>query len=159
MYNLLSPLLCLFSINPQSTARKGTSTLTVLTKGRSIFLLFIFVMGIGFPNTYAQTSAPCTMSNSETKAIEQCILEAIANDNYDFVEVVFQQGLASINDYYDGKTFIGYAAIHDKPEMIRLLFSLGADMLQRSKEGFLPMDLAKQNQAYYAQAELIVLQA
>ena len=151
-------------LNPiwiKSTAKP--SNFAVYTKLKmkhsTLSLLFILFLGSSVQTGYAQPNQVFYSEISSQAELSERVLEAIRNDDYKFVELAFKSGQIDVNDYYNGKTYLIYASMYDKPEMVRLLFTLGADILKRCDQGYLPIEHAKHNQAIYARAELIVLQA
>ena len=128
-------------------------------KHSTFSLLFILFLGSSLQTGYAQPNEQFYTDISSHVDLPERVLEAIRNDDYEFVELTFASGQIDINDFYNGKTFLIYASIYNKPEMVRLLFTMGADILKRCDQGHLPIEHAKHHQAVYARAELIVLQA
>ena len=128
-------------------------------KHSTLSLLFFLCLASSFHTGYAQPNESFYPEISSPDELSERVLEAIRNDDYKFVELAFVSGRMDVNDYYNGKTYLIYASIYNKPEMVRLLFTLGADILKRCDQGYLPIEHAKHHQAIYARAELIVLQA
>ena len=56
------------------------------------------------------------------------LMLAIKNNDFDSIENILSNNLVSLNDYYEGKTFVIWAAIYDKPEVINMLVNFGADV-------------------------------
>lgn len=152
-------------LNLQAKANSKTSSNFALYKTskmnhKSLVLLFVFVLGTSFQNGLAQPTESRTSQGTLPLAeLAEQVIEAIQKDDYRFVEKIFRSGQLNVNGLHNGKTYLMYASIYNKPEMIRLLYTLGADLLKRCDEGYLAADHAKQHQAYKARAELIVLQA
>ena len=128
-------------------------------KHSTLSLLLILFLGSSLQSGYAQPNEQFYTEISSHVDLPERVLEAIRNDDYKFVELALVSGQIDVNEYYNGKTYLIYASIYNKPEMVRLLFTLGADFLKRCDQGYLPIEHAKHHQAVYARAELIVLQA
>ena len=92
--------------------------------------------------------------------IEEKTLLAIQSENYIFIEELLQSGAISPRMTINGKPLIIHAAIHDKAEMILLLASYGAMIIEPiCDEGKDIMEHAKENNAIHAQAQIIVIKA
>ena len=92
--------------------------------------------------------------------IEEKTLLAIQSENYIFIEELLQSGAISPRMTINGKPLIIHAAIHDKAEMILLLASYGAMIIEPiCDEGKDIMEYAKENKAIHAQAQIIVIKA
>lgn len=92
--------------------------------------------------------------------IEEKTLLAIQSENYIFIEELLQSGAISPRMTINGKPLIIHAAIHDKAEMILLLASYGAMIIEPiCDEGKDIMEHAKENKAIHAQAQIIVIKA
>ena len=92
--------------------------------------------------------------------IEEKTLLAIQTENYRFIEELLQSGAISPRMTINGKPLIIHAAIHDKAEMILLLASYGAMIIEPiCDEGKDIMEHAKENKAIHAQAQIIVIKA
>lgn len=92
--------------------------------------------------------------------IEEKTLLAIQTENYIFIEELLQSGAISPRMTINGKPLIIHAAIHDKAEMILLLASYGAMIIEPiCDEGKDIMEYAKENKAIHAQAQIIVIKA
>lgn len=128
-------------------------------KHSTLSLLFFLCLASSFQTGYAQPNESFYSEISSPEKLSEYVLEAIRNDDYKFVELAFKSGQIDVNDYYNGKTYLIYACMYDKPEMVRLLFTLGADILKRCDQGYLPIEHAKHHQAIYALAEIVVIQA
>lgn len=92
-------------------------------------------------------------------SVASLFVEAIKNENYTQVEKLLEEGTVSVNQHFNGKPFIIYACIHNKPEMVRLLFSNGADLGIKCEDGFWPEDHAIANKSFHALSELIIIKA
>ena len=92
--------------------------------------------------------------------IEEKTLLAIQSENYIFIEELLQSGTISPRMTINGKPLIIHAAIHDKAEMILLLASYGAMIIEPiCDEGKDIMEYAEENKAIHAQAQIIVIKA
>ena len=92
--------------------------------------------------------------------IEEKTLLAIQSENYIFIEELLQSGAISPRMTINGKPLIIHAAIHDKAEMILLLASYGAMIIEPiCDEGKDIMEYAEENKAIHAQAQIIVIKA
>ena len=92
--------------------------------------------------------------------IEEKTLLAIQTENYRFIEELLQSGAISPRMTINGKPLIIHAAIHDKAEMILLLASYGAMIIEPiCDEGKDIMEYAEENNAIHAQAQIIVIKA
>ena len=92
--------------------------------------------------------------------IEEKTLLAIQSENYIFIEELLQSGAISPRMTINGKPLIIHAAIHDKAEMILLLASYGAMIVEPiCDEGKDIMEHAKENKSIHAQAQIIVIKA
>ena len=92
--------------------------------------------------------------------IEEKTLLAIQSENYIFIEELLQSGAISPRMTINGKPLIIHAAIHDKAEMILLLASYGAMIIEPiCDEGKDIMEYALENKAIHAQAQIIVIKA
>ena len=109
----------------------------------------------------------CMMSftHAQIDSIENSIpsdslfVEAIKNENYELFESLLKEGKVNVNHLYNGKTFVIYACIYNKPEMVRILYNNGADIGIRCEDGYLPEDHAKANDSYHALSELVIIKA
>ena len=91
---------------------------------------------------------------------EEKALIAIKTDNYTYIESAIIDGLLSPKTLVNGKPLIIHAAIQDKPEMILLLASYGAMIIDPvCKKGKSIMEYAKENNSILAQAQIIVIRA
>ncbi len=92
--------------------------------------------------------------------IEEKTLLAIQTENYKYIEELLQSGTISPRMTINGKPLIIHAAIHDKAEMILLLASYGAMIVEPiCDEGKDIMEHAIENKAIHAQAQIIVIKA
>ena len=92
--------------------------------------------------------------------IEEKALTAIQTENYEHIEKLLQSGIISPRMKVNGKPLIIHAAIHDKAEMILLLATYGAMLIEPlCDEGKDIMEHAKENNAIHAQAQIIIIKA
>lgn len=85
------------------------------------------------------------------------LMLAIKNSDFDSIENILTNNLVSINDYYEGKTFVIWAAIYDKPEVINMLVNFGADVRKKCDLGYTVEEHCLANKSTRALAEIIVL--
>lgn len=93
-------------------------------KHSTLSLLLILFLGSSLQSGYAQPNEQFYTEISSHADLPERVLEAIRNDDYKFVELAFVSGQIDVNEYYNGKTYLIYASIYNKPEMVRLLFTL-----------------------------------
>ena len=92
--------------------------------------------------------------------IEKMALIAIENEDYDYLDKVLSSGIISPRTVINGKPLIIHAAIQDKAEMILLLASYGAMIVNPTcDEGKDIMEHAQENNAIHAQAQIIIIRA
>jgi len=92
--------------------------------------------------------------------IEQESLMAVQTENYEYIEKLLETGVISSRMRVNGKPLIIHAAIHDKPEMILLLATYGAMLIEPvCDDGKDIMEYAKQNNSIRAQAQIIIIKA
>ena len=92
--------------------------------------------------------------------IEQETLMAVQTENYEYIEKLLETGVISSRMKVNGKPLIIHAAIHDKPEMILLLATYGAMLIEPlCDDGKDIMEYAKQNNSIRAQAQIIIIKA
>ena len=82
---------------------------------------------------------------------------AIKNNEFDSIENILSKNSVSINEYYEGKTFVIWAAIYDKPEVINMLVNFGADVSKKCEFGYTIEEHCIANKSTKALAEIIVL--
>jgi hypothetical protein len=110
--------------------------------------------------TISKDSLAFTAVDENNLSIEERALYAIQSEDYDYIEAKLNSGTLSPVAKVDGKPLIIYAAILDKPEMILLLSSYGAMIMDPvCEEGKNLMEYAIENNAIYAQAQIIVIRA
>ena len=92
--------------------------------------------------------------------IEQETLIAVQTENYEYIEKLLESGVISSRMKVNGKPLIIHAAIHDKPEMILLLATYGAMLIEPlCDDGKDIMEYAKENNSIRAQAQIIIIKA
>ena len=92
--------------------------------------------------------------------IEQETLMAVQTENYEYIEKLLESGVISSRMKVNGKPLIIHAAIHDKPEMILLLATYGAMLIEPlCDDGKDIMEYAKENNSIRAQAQIIIIKA
>ena len=92
--------------------------------------------------------------------IEQETLMAVQTENYEYIEKLLEKGVISSRMKVNGKPLIIHAAIHDKPEMILLLATYGAMLIEPlCDDGKDIMEYAKENNSIRAQAQIIIIKA
>ena len=94
------------------------------------------------------------------ETIEQETLMAVQTENYEYIEKLLETGVISSRMKVNGKPLIIHAAIHDKPEMILLLATYGAMLIEPlCDDGKDIMEYAKENNSIRAQAQIIIIKA
>tara|TARA_B100001057_G_scaffold428557_1_gene454109 strand:- start:177 stop:572 length:396 start_codon:yes stop_codon:yes gene_type:complete len=92
--------------------------------------------------------------------LEEKMLMAIRTENYEYIEQLLQSGKINPRMKVNGKPLIIHAAVHDKAEMILLLATYGAMLIEPiCDEGKDIMEHAIENNALHAQAQIIVIKA
>ena len=92
--------------------------------------------------------------------LEEKMLMAIRTENYEYIEQLLQLGKINPRMKVNGKPLIIHAAIHDKAEMILLLATYGAMLIEPiCDEGKDIMEHAIENNALHAQAQIIIIKA
>ena len=128
------------------------------------FLLFAFLISL---TTLSASEMLVTKDSLSIEALEEksTLLEekalmAIQTENYEYIEQLLQSGKISSRMKVNGKPLIIHAAIHDKAEMILLLATYGAMLIEPiCDEGKDIMEHAIENNALHAQAQIIVIKA
>ena len=128
------------------------------------FLLFAFLISL---TTLSASEMLVTKDSLSIEALEEksTLLEekalmAIHTENYEYIEQLLQSGKISSRMKVNGKPLIIHAAIHDKAEMILLLATYGAMLIEPiCDEGKDIMEHAIENNALHAQAQIIVIKA
>ena len=92
--------------------------------------------------------------------IEEKTLKAVQTENYEYIEKLLETGVISSRMKVNGKPLIIHAAIHDKPEMILLLATYGAMLIEPlCDDGKDIMEYAKEYNSIRAQAQIIIIKA
>ena len=92
--------------------------------------------------------------------IEEKTLMAVQKENYEYIEKLIETAVISPRMKVNGKPLIIHAAIHDKPEMILLLATYGAMLIEPvCDDGKDIMEYAKENNSIRAQAQIIIIKA
>ena len=128
------------------------------------FLLFAFLISL---TTLSASEMLVTKDSLSIEALEEksTLLEekalmAIQTENYEYIEQLLQSGKISSRMKVNGKPLIIHAAIHDKAEMILLLATYGAMLIEPiCDEGKDIMEHAIENNALHAQAQIIIIKA
>ena len=108
----------------------------------------------------ASDSLSINIVEEKSSSIEEKALIAIQTENYAYMEQILQSGTISPRMVVDGKPLIIYAAIYDKAEMILLLASYGAMLVDPiCEEGKDIMEYAKEFNAIHAQAQIIIIKS
>ncbi len=93
-------------------------------------------------------------------SLEQRVVDAIASEDYQFVESVLKSKKVNATSLVYGKPLIIHAVIHNKPEMVLLLAEYGAmNVDPLCKDGKDVFDYAKQFKSTLALAQIIVIRA
>ena len=122
--------------------------------------LLISCTSLSAIETISKDSLALTAVDENNLSFEERALYAIQSEDYDYIEAKLNSGTLSPVAKVDGKPLIIYAAILDKPEMILLLSSYGAMIMDPvCEEGKNLMEYAIENNAIYAQAQIIVIRA
>ena len=108
----------------------------------------------------AKDSLTLVLKEKKLLSSEEKALMAIQNDNYNYIEFAINQGVLNPKTFVDGKPLIIHAAILNKPEMILLLASYGAMIIDPiCNEGKNIMEHAQENNSILAQAQIILIRA
>lgn len=122
--------------------------------------LLISCTSLSAIETISKDSLAFTAVDENNLSIEERALYAIQSEDYDYIEAKLNSGSLSPIAKVDGKPLIIHAAILDKPEMILLLSSYGAMIMDPvCEKGKNLMEYAIENNAIYAQAQIIVIRA
>ena len=93
-------------------------------------------------------------------SLEEKMVDAIASEDYEFVESVLKSKQVSPTSMVYGKPLIIHAVIHNKPEMVLLLTEYGAmrvdPLCEDGKDVF---DYAQEYKSTLALAQIIVIRA
>lgn len=122
--------------------------------------LLISCTSLSAIETISKDSLALAAVDENNLSIEERALYAIQSEDYDYIEAKLNSGSLSPIAKVDGKPLIIHAAILDKPEMILLLSSYGAMIMDPvCEKGKNLMEYAIENNAIYAQAQIIVIRA
>ena len=110
--------------------------------------------------TVTKDSLTLSLTEKSLLSSEEKALIAIQSDNYAYIESAINNGLLSPKTMVDGKPLIIHAAILDKPEMILLLATYGAMIIDPiCEDGKNIMEYAQEHNSILAQAQIIVIRA
>ena len=128
------------------------------------FLLFAFLISLTTLSASEMLVSKDSLSiealEEKSTLLEEKALMAIQTENYEYIEQLLQSGKISSRMKVNGKPLIIHAAIHDKAEMILLLATYGAMLIEPiCDEGKDIMEHAIENNALHAQAQIIVIKA
>ena len=108
----------------------------------------------------SKDSLSININDDKYSNIEEEVLISIQSEDYAYLEKLLQSGIISSGMIVNGKPLIIHAAIHDKPEMILLLATYGAMLVDPIyEEGKDIMEYAKKYNAIHAQAQIIIIRA
>ena len=93
------------------------------------------------------------------QSAEQKLIMAIQENDFHTVENIIKNNLIEINEHYEGKTFVIWAGIYNKPEIVRMLVDFGADLSKRCDLGYTIDEHCWANESMKALSEIIVLRA
>jgi|TARA_E500000305_G_C3924234_1_gene189638 hypothetical protein len=114
-----------------------------------LFTLLTFFYLFTFSNNY-----------SDPTELQTKVLQAIVNEDYEYIETVIKNKTIKSTDYIEGKPLAIHAAIHNKPEMILLLAQYAALLYECvCVDGKDIMQYAKENNSIHAQAQIILIRA
>lgn len=91
--------------------------------------------------------------------LEAQLVDAVANQDYVFVEKAIDTNLIDANTKINGKTLLIYACIYDQAEMVLLLLNKGAALDVPCELGYTPEEHAVMNNSIYALAQIIIVKA
>ena len=128
------------------------------------FLLSAFLISITTLNATEllvfKDSLSIKAVEEKLELIKQETLMAVQTENYEYIEKLLKTGVISSRMKVNGKPLIIHAAIHDKPEMILLLATYGAMLIEPlCDDGKDIMEYAKENNSIRAQAQIIIIKA
>ena len=128
------------------------------------FLLMTIMISLTSLNanevTVTKDSLTLSLTEKSLLSSEEKALIAIQSDNYAYIESAINNGLLSPKTMVDGKPLIIHAAILDKPEMILLLATYGAMIIDPiCEDGKNIMEYAQEYNSILAQAQIIVIRA
>ena len=128
------------------------------------FLLFAFLISLTTLSASEMLVSKDSLSiealEEKSTLLEEKALMAIQTENYEYIEQLLQSGKINPRMKVNGKPLIIHAAIHDKAEMILLLATYGAMLIEPiCDEGKDIMEHAIENNALHAQAQIIIIKA
>tara|TARA_B100000941_G_C28375290_1_gene484354 strand:+ start:308 stop:703 length:396 start_codon:yes stop_codon:yes gene_type:complete len=128
------------------------------------FLLTVLLISLTSLNAsevmVTKDSLTLSLIENSYLSLEEKALIAIKSENYVYIESAINQGLLNPKTVVNGKPLIIHAAIHDKPEMILLLASYGAMIIDPvCEEGKNIMEYAQESNSILAQAQIILIRA
>ena len=125
----------------------------------SAFLIFTFTSNASESLIYSD-SLSIEVTGDKLNLIEEKALKSIQTENYEYIDQLIRSGKINPRMKINGKPLIIHAAIHDKAEMILLLATYGAMLVEPTcDEGKNIMEYAKESNAIHAQAQIIIIQA
>ena len=127
-------------------------------------IVFTFLVNLHLVNAnyaiYPKDSIYYNVEKESPAEIIQKALTAIHNDDYNYIESVIKNGILNPKSVVDGKPLIIHAAIMDKAEMLLLLATYGAMILDPiCDEGKSIMEYAIEFNSVKAQAQIIIIRA
>ena len=127
-------------------------------------IVFTFFVNLHLVNAnyaiYPKDSINYNVEKESPAEIIQKALTAIHNDDYNYIESVIKNGILNPKSVVDGKPLIIHAAIMDKAEMLLLLATYGAMILDPiCDEGKSIMEYAIEFNSVKAQAQIIIIRA
>lgn len=128
------------------------------------FLLTTFLISLTTLNASEVLTPKDSLSidrvEDKISTIEDKALIAIQTEDYNYIEKILRSGIISPRMSINGKPLIIHAAIHDKAEMILLLATYGAMLVEPTcDQGKDIMEYAIENKAIHAQAQIILIRA
>jgi hypothetical protein len=126
-----------------------------------LYAIFIFMTKLNASEVLAfKDSLSIEAVEEKLELIEEKTLMAVQKENYEYIEKLLQTGVISSRMKVNGKPLIIHAAIHDKPEMILLLATYGAMLIEPvCDDGKDIMEYAKENNSIRSQAQIIIIKA
>ncbi len=125
----------------------------------SAFLIFTVTLSASESLIYSD-SLSIEVLEDKLNLIEEKALKSIQTENYEYIDQLIRSGKINPRMKINGKPLIIHAAIHDKAEMILLLATYGAMLVEpKCDEGKNIMEYAKESNAIHAQAQIIIIQA
>jgi hypothetical protein len=125
----------------------------------SAFLIFTVTLSASESLIYSD-SLSIEVLEDKLNLIEEKALNAIQTENYEYINQLIRSGKINPRMKINGKPLIIHAAIHDKAEMILLLATYGAMLVEPTcDEGKNIMEYAKESNAIHAQAQIIIIKA